>query len=57
MIIGTFSDKQLLLKVIERKEPVRSIEFFIVFPVAALDFPIVPWGVWFDQLVSDPKLR
>ena len=57
MIVGTFSDRQLLLKVIEGKEPVRSIEFFIIFPVAALDFPIVPRGVWFDQLVSDPKLR
>lgn len=57
MIIGTFSDRQLLLKVIEGKEPVRSIEFFIVFPMAALDFPIVPRGVWFDQFVSDPKLR
>ena len=57
MIVGTFSYRQLLLKVIEGKEPVRSIEFFIVFPVAALDFPTVPRGVWFDQLVSDPKLR
>ena len=27
MITGTFSDRQLLLKVIEGKEPVRSIEF------------------------------
>ena len=57
MIIGPFSDRQLLLKVIEGKETVRSIEFFIVFPVAALDFPIVPRGVSFDQLVSDSKLR
>lgn len=57
MIIRTFSDRQLLLKVIEGKEAVRSIEFFIVFPVAALDFPIVPRGVRFDQLMSDSKLR
>lgn len=57
MIIGTFSDRQLLLKVIEGKEAVRSIEFFIVFPVAALDFPVVSRGVWLDQLVSDSKLR
>ena len=53
MIIGTFSDRELFLKVIKGKEPVRSIEFFIVFPVAAFDFPIVPRSVWFDQLVSN----
>lgn len=34
----------------------RSIEFFVIFTVAALHFAIVTWGVWTDELVTDTKL-
>ena len=32
-----------------------GIEFLIVFPVAALYFPVVPGGIGFDQFVPDTK--
>ena len=34
----------------------RSIEFFVVFTVAALHFTVVPWGIGTDELVAEAKL-
>lgn len=56
MIISAFSDRELFFEVLKRKETVRSIKLLIIFPMAALDLPVMPWCVRFDELVTDPKL-
>ena len=33
-----------------------GIEFFIIFPVAALHLAVLPWRKWFDLLVADAHL-
>ena len=47
---------QLLAEILKGIEPVGGIEPLVVFPVAALHFPIVPWRKRADQLVPDPQL-
>ena len=49
-------DSKLLLEVSQREERVDRIKAFLVFPVAALHFAIVPWGVGADELVADAKI-
>jgi len=56
IIVFPFSDSQLLFKIGKAIEFATSVEFLIVFSVAALDFAVVPWRVRPDQLVPDPKL-
>ena len=34
----------------------RSVEFLIIFAVAALDFAVVTWGIGADELVADTEL-
>ena len=41
MIISTLSDSQLLLEVLEGVETMRSIEFFVILSVAALNLAVV----------------
>ncbi len=38
-------DSELFLKVSQREERTNRIEAFLVFPVAALYFSVVSWGV------------
>ena len=48
-------DRKLLIKVCKGIKAVGRIEAFLVFPVTALYFAIVPWGVRPDELVSDAE--
>ena len=53
IIVLSLSSGELGLEVGERIELVRSIEFFIVFSVAALYFAIVPGSIRTDGFVPD----
>lgn len=35
---------------------VRGVILFVVLPMAALDLPVMPWCVRFDQLMMDAEL-
>ena len=48
-------DGKLLFEVRKGVKAVGRIEAFLVFPVTALYFAIVPWGVRPDELVSDAE--
>ena len=50
-------DLELFVKVQERKERGAAIESFLIFPMAALHFAIMPWGIRANELVADAKLR
>ena len=55
-VVGTtIMDRKLLIKVCKGIKAVGRIEAFLVFPVTALYFAIVPWGVRPDELVSDAE--
>ena len=56
MIIGSFTNSQLFLEVLERVETVRSIEFFIILAVAAFNLAVMSGRVRSDQLVPNTKL-
>ena len=56
MIVSAFSNSKLSFEVLERKETMGCIEFFIVLAVASLYFSIVSWCVGLDQLVTNIKL-
>lgn len=56
MIVGIFSDSQLLLKILERVNVMRGIEFFVAFSVASLHLSVVPWGIRLNEFVADTKL-
>ena len=56
IVVSPFTDSKLGFEIIKAIETVRSIEFFVIFTVAALHFAIVTWGVWTDELVTDTKL-
>ena len=45
-------DSELFLKVSQREERTNRIEAFLVFPVAALYFSVVSWGVRADAKIS-----
>ena len=49
-------DSELFLKVSQREKRTNRIEAFLVFPVAALYFSVVSWGVRADELVADAKI-
>ena len=55
MVIGTLTDSKLVLKVLEREETMGSIEFFVIFSVAALNFSVVPGSVGLNQFVPNTK--
>ena len=56
VVIPAVINLELPGKVLEGIEGMGGIEPFIVFPVAALHLPVVPWGKGPDPLVSDPVL-
>lgn len=49
-------NSELFVKVSQREERVDRIEAFLVFPVAAFHFSVMPWGVRTDELVPDAKI-
>ena len=55
MIVGTFPDSQLLLKILERVKVMSGIEFFVVFSVTSLHLPIVPWSIRLNEFVADTE--
>ena len=55
VVVLTLSSGQLGFKVLKGKERVGCVEFLIVFPVAALNFSIVPWRIGLNQFMLDPK--
>ena len=48
-------DGKLFCKVVEGIEAAAGVKAFLVFPVAALDLPIVAGGMGLDELVPDPQ--
>ena len=52
-VILAFTDCQLLRKIIKGVERVAGVELFIVLPVAAFYFPVVPGCIWPDFLVPN----
>ena len=55
-VVGTtIMDRKLLIKVCKGIKAVGRIEAFLVFPVAALYFAVMPRRVRPDELVSDAK--
>ena len=55
-VVLSVPDSKLLFKVGERIKAVGSIEVFVVFSMAAFDFPVMSGCVWLDRLVADAKL-
>ena len=53
IVVLSLPNSKLLGKVIKGIECVAGIEFFIIFPVAALHLAVMPWRKWFDLLVAD----
>ena len=49
-------DGKLLLKVRQRKERVKRIKEFLVFPMAALHFAIMPGRVRANELMADAQV-
>ena len=49
-------DGELLIKIVQRIKTVAGIEAFLVLPVAALHFSVVPWCVGTDELVVYTEL-
>ena len=56
IVVLSLPNSKLLGKVIKGIECVAGIEFFIIFPVAALHLAVMPWRKWFDLLVADAHL-
>ena len=50
-------DSKLFLKVSQRGERTNRIEAFLVFPVAALYFSVMPGRVRTNELVLDTKIK
>ena len=48
----TYGD--LFRKIVKRTETVRSIEFFVIFPVTAFNFAVMSWCERSDLFVLDP---
>ena len=44
IVVSPFTDSKLGFEIIKAIETVRSIEFFVIFTVAALHFAVAPWG-------------
>ena len=55
-IILALSVGKLLLKVLERIEPMRSVEILVVFAVTAFYLAVVPGGIGLDKFVANAKL-
>ena len=55
IIVLSLPNSKLLGKVIKGIECVAGIEFFIIFPVAALNFSVVSWRKRLNQFMLDPK--
>lgn len=49
-------DRKLLIKVCKGIKAVGRIEAFLVFPVTALYFAIVPGRIWTNEFVFNAKL-
>ena len=55
MVVCAFANSQLIFKILKRIKTMRSIKFFIVFSVAALDLSIMPGCIWFDQFMLNSQ--
>ena len=55
-VVLTLAYGQLLFKISKGIEGMAGIEFFIILPVTALDFSVVPGCVGLDPLVLDLQL-
>ena len=56
MIICSLTECELLLEVLKRVEPVRSMELLVIFSVAALNFSIMSWCIGLNQFVANTEL-
>ena len=48
-------DFELIQKILETVEGMDVVESFLVFPVTAFDFAVVPRGIWLDGFMCDTK--
>ena len=49
-------DGKLIIKVSKGVEMVDVVKAFLILAVAALHLAVVPWGIWFDELMPDAQL-
>ena len=49
-------DGELFVKIIEGEKGMTGIKTFLVFPVAAFYFAIMPWSIGTDKLVTDAQV-
>ena len=56
IIVLLLTDRELVSEVIEGKEGMRSIEFFVILTVAAFNFAVMSGSVRLDQLVTNTKI-
>ena len=57
LIVVSLSDGKLLFKVCKTVELMASVEFLVVFSVAALNFSVMPWRIRFNQFVTNTELH
>lgn len=50
-------DSKLFCKVCQGVKGMGIVKAFLVLPVAPLNLPVMPWGIWADQLVPNPQFR
>ena len=55
IIVLPLSDGELGFEIVERKEPVRSVELLVVLAVTALDLAVMPRREGTDELVVDTE--
>ena len=56
MVVSAFTNSELFSEVIKGIKAVRSIEFFIIFPMRSFDLAVMARSANTNQLVSDVKL-
>ena len=56
MVVSTFTNSELFSEIIKGIKAVRSIKFFIVFPMRSFDLAVMARSTNTNQLVPDTKL-
>ena len=54
-VVSILPRGELLLKILKRIELVRSVKIFVVFSMAAFNFPVVSGCIRFNEFVANIK--
>ena len=55
VVVLSVPNGELLLEVLKGIKLMRSIEVFVIFPVAALDLAVMPGSVGFNEFVANTE--